>query len=172
MRYQLPSGRKITQGQSFEFNGVQYPANWLKLSTAEDREALGITEIEAEQDYDQRFYFGYGTDGNLMPRNREDIIEAWTRRTREMAFGLLLENDWMVVRQAEGGAAMDQSWKDWRAAVRTAAGEKIAAMESKTSTEDLANYLVGDEYRTWPSDPNAPAGSNLVVTTPEDSEQA
>ncbi len=170
MRYQLPNGRKIAQGQAFEYNGVQYPANWLRLSTAEDREALGVTELAPEQDYDQRFYFGYGTDGNLMPRNRDDLVETWARRTREMAFGLLLESDWMVVRQAEGGAAMDQAWIDWRASVRTAVAEKITAMEAKTNTNDLADYLTGSDYRTWPTDPNAPAGSNLVVQTPDDDE--
>lgn len=170
MRYQLPNGRKISQGQAFDYNGVQYPANWLRLSTAEEREALGITELASERDYDQRFYFGYGTDGNLMPKSREEILKAWTRRTREMAFGLLLESDWMVVRQAEGGAAMDQSWKDWRASVRAAVAEKITAMEAKTSTDDLADYLTGNDYRTWPTDPNAPEGSNLMVQTPDDNE--
>lgn len=159
MRYQLPNGRLITQGQAFDYNGVQYPANWLRLSTAEDREALGVTEVESEPNYDGRFYFGYGTDGNLIPRSREDIVEAWTRKTREMAFGLLLESDWMVVRQAEGGAAMDQSWKDWRASIRTATGEKITAIEAATSTEELASYLGGTDYRTWPSDPNSSSGA-------------
>ena len=159
MRYQLPNGRLIAQGQAFDYNGVQYPANWLRLSTEEDREALGITEVASEPPFDGRFYFGYGTDGQLMPRSLEGLVTAWKRRTRQATHSLLSGSDWMVVRQADGGAAMDQSWKDWRASVRTAAGEKITAIEAATSTDELASYLTGTDYNAWPNDPDSPVAS-------------
>ena len=38
-----------------------YPANWLRLSTAEEKTALGITEVADDPVYDNRFYWGNGT---------------------------------------------------------------------------------------------------------------
>ena len=33
-------GKKLRQGRPFTHNGIQYPANWLKLSTSEDKALL------------------------------------------------------------------------------------------------------------------------------------
>ena len=39
-------------------DGIQRPANWLRLSTERDRELLGITWVaETSNNYDQRFYW-------------------------------------------------------------------------------------------------------------------
>ena len=43
MPYVLPDQRRVSPEQAFELGGVQYPRNWLKKSTAEDRSALNIT---------------------------------------------------------------------------------------------------------------------------------
>ena len=41
-------------------DGTQYPANWLRLSTADEKTALGITEVADDPVYDGRFYNGDG----------------------------------------------------------------------------------------------------------------
>ena len=40
--------------------GVQYPANWMRLATLEEKEAVGLVEVTTpvDQVYDQRFYWG------------------------------------------------------------------------------------------------------------------
>lgn len=43
MPYVLPDARRVAPDRAFELNGNQYPRNWLKLSSPERREALGIT---------------------------------------------------------------------------------------------------------------------------------
>ena len=45
MPYQL-GDRTLQLDVPWEHNGVQYPANWLRLSTAQDRAELGITWVE------------------------------------------------------------------------------------------------------------------------------
>ena len=40
MPYKLGS-RRLALDVAWEHNGVQYPANWLRLSTAQDRAELG-----------------------------------------------------------------------------------------------------------------------------------
>lgn len=42
MPYVLPDGRRVSPEQRFDLGGNQYPRNWLKLSSPERREALGI----------------------------------------------------------------------------------------------------------------------------------
>ena len=45
MPYQL-GGRPLKLDVPWEHDGVQYPANWLRLSTAQDRAELGITWVD------------------------------------------------------------------------------------------------------------------------------
>ena len=39
-------------------NGIQRPANWLRLASPEEREDAGVTEVPDPPTYDQRFYWG------------------------------------------------------------------------------------------------------------------
>ena len=42
----------------WEHNGVQYPANWLRLSTAQDRAELGITWVDNSPTWNQKVLLG------------------------------------------------------------------------------------------------------------------
>lgn len=42
MPYVLPDGRRVAPERAFELSGVQYPRNWLKLSSPDRIAALGI----------------------------------------------------------------------------------------------------------------------------------
>ena len=53
-------------------DGTQYPANWLRLSTADEKTALGITEVADDPTYDSRFYWGNGTAKTLTDTNEVD----------------------------------------------------------------------------------------------------
>jgi hypothetical protein len=46
--YALPDGRILQAGVAFTLGEVQYPPNWLELSTADDRALLGITVTAPE----------------------------------------------------------------------------------------------------------------------------
>ena len=39
----------------FSVGNTNYPANWLRLSTADEKTALGITEVEDPKVYNSRF---------------------------------------------------------------------------------------------------------------------
>ena len=53
-------------------DAVNYPANWLRLSTADEKTALGITEVADDPSYDQRFYNQDGTEKTLTDVNDVD----------------------------------------------------------------------------------------------------
>lgn len=135
----------------FEHNEVQYPANWLRLASPEEREAIGITEAPDPPAYDQRFYWGYDADGALIPMDHTMLVERWTAQIRATAGTLLAPTDWMVIREADNGAAVDASVRQWRQDIRTASSEKIAAIEATSDTGELAAYVVSAAYSAWPS---------------------
>ena len=37
-------GKTLPVGGPFTSNGINYPANWLRLTTLEEKKAIGITE--------------------------------------------------------------------------------------------------------------------------------
>ena len=67
MPYSL-NGRTLALDVPWEHNDVQYPANWLRLSTEQDRAELGISWVDNSPAWNQMFYWGYDSDGNLIPK--------------------------------------------------------------------------------------------------------
>jgi hypothetical protein len=100
--------------------GNKYPANWLRLSTAEEKAAIGITEVPDPTPYDQRFYWGYDAEGNLIPKDHAQLVEQWTSQTRTTANSLLSPTDWIIIREADNGKAADPVLKSaWLPAARS-----------------------------------------------------
>ena len=137
-------------------DGTQYPANWLRLSTLEEKEAIGITEVPDPTPYDQRFYWGYDTEGHLIPKDHAQLVEQWTQQTRTTANSLLQPTDWIIIREADNGKAADPVLKTWREEIRLAAGSKVYEIGQTTDTDALAVYITGADYPAWPVDPYAP----------------
>jgi hypothetical protein len=152
----LLDGKPLSPDSPFSHDGINYPANWLRLSTLEEKEAIGITEVPDPPYYDQRFYWGYDADGNLIPKDHTQLVTQWSDQTRTTAGTLLLPSDWLVVRQADNGTEVPVEWKDWRQSIRLETGTKINAIEATTTTDELAAYITGPDYPVWPPDPNQP----------------
>lgn len=141
----------LSLDRAFTANGIQYPANWLRLSTLEEKEAIGIRELPDPPVYDQRFYWGYDDDGRLIPKDHAQLVEQWTQQTRTTANTLLQPTDWVIIREADNGTAADPLLKAWRQDVRSATGDKITAIEATADTTALAEYITGAAYSAWPT---------------------
>ena len=149
--------KPLSPDVAFTHDGIQYPANWLRLATTEEREAIGITEVPDPAAYDQRFYWGYDADGTLLPKDHAQLVEQWVSQTRYTANTLLTPTDWMIIREADNGKAADPAIKTWREEVRLAAGSKVYEIEQTADTEALAAYITSEEYRAWPPQNPEPA---------------
>ena len=69
------NGKPLTLDRAFTLGDIQYPANWLRLSSAEDRAALGITwETEAPR-ADDRFYWSGDINNPKAMEDREEVDE-------------------------------------------------------------------------------------------------
>lgn len=149
-------GKPLSPDVAFTHDGIQYPANWLRLATPEEREAIGITEVPDPAPYDQRFYWGYDSDGNLIPKDHTQLVEQWVTQTRATANSLLTPTDWIIIREADNGVVADPEIKTWRELVRLAAGSKNYEIEQTTTTDELAAYITGPDYPTWPPQDTSP----------------
>jgi len=133
------------------YEGIQYPANWLRLSTQLDRDKLGIVWEPDPEPYDQRFYWGPG-----LPKDHGQLVEQWVAQTRTTANTLLAPTDWIIIREADNGKAADPVLKTWREDIRLATGVKVTAIRDTADTDALAAYITGPDYPVWPADPYAP----------------
>jgi hypothetical protein len=147
----LLDGRPLSPDVAFTHDGIQYPANWLRLASPEEREAIGITEVPDPVPVDQRFYWDTG-----IPKDHGQLVEQWTQQTRTTANTLLAPTDWIIIREADNGKAADPVLKTWREDIRLATGVKVTAIRDTADTDTLAAYITGADYPAWPVDPYAP----------------
>jgi len=161
-------GKPLALDRAFTHDGVQYPANWLRLASPAERAAIGITEAPDPPTWDQRFYWGYDQDGKLIPKDHTQLVEQWTQQTRTTANTLLAPTDWIIIRESDNGKPADPAIKTWRENIRLATGVKNAAIAATADTDELAVYITGTEYPVWPTDPYAPAANDDAGATSGD----
>ena len=59
-------GKTLQYDRAFTHEGISYPANWLRLTTLEEKQAIGISEVaDNTQSWDQRFYWGIDNPKDL-----------------------------------------------------------------------------------------------------------
>ena len=128
-------------------DGTQFPANWLRLSSPEERAAIGITEVADEPTYDQRFYWGPNN-----PKDHTELVKTWTAQVKATAGSLLSQSDWFIVRQTETGKQTPGSVLLYRLAVRDMSNTKEDAIKATTSTDELAAYVTSSLFSEWPTE--------------------
>ena len=117
MGYKL-NGSHLSLDVAFrDSEGTQYPASWLRSSTAEQRAAVPTGGITWEVDppwYDQRFY--WGTD---RPKPIANLKKDWIQIQKDTANSKLARTDWLIIRKAESDTAIPSDITTYRTAVRT-----------------------------------------------------
>ena len=139
-------GKTLQYDRAFSHEGISYPANWLRLTTLEEKQAIGITEVPdpVGQAWDQRFYWDADN-----PKDHTGLVELWVSKVKQTAGSLLAPSDWYVTRNAENGSAIPQDVLDRRAEIRTYSNTKETAIEATTSTDELAAYVRSPAFSEW-----------------------
>ncbi len=127
-------------------DGTQYPANWLRLATVEDRAAIGITEVPDPIPVDQRFYWDTG-----IPKDHAQLVEQWTAQVKATAGSLLSQSDWYITRASETGLAAPQSVLERRSLIRVMSNDKEGFLSLTETTEQLAAYVTSEAFNNWES---------------------
>ena len=147
-----------------DIKGIQRPANWLRLSSPEERTEVGITEEPDPPTWDQRFYWGYDAEGHLIPKDHAQLVDQWVAQTRHTANTLLTPTDWIIIREADNGKPADPLLKTWREDIRLATGVKVTAIRDTADTPELAAYITGTDYPVWPRDPYSPTPADAGLS--------
>lgn len=157
-------------------DGTQYPANWIRLASAEERAAIGIVEVADPESYDDRFYWGVNAPKLLEDREESDeqgnplfvqVYDAetesmvntdkrlvtkglksnWSAQIKDTTNKLLAASDWMVIRKAERNVDIPAGVVTYRAAVLAECDRLLAAITGASDVAALAN-VVGAQ--SWP----------------------
>ena len=156
-------GKRLPYDVSFTVGDNTYPANWLRLSTSEQRSALGITEVHvpAPVRYDQRFFWG--------PSNPKEIDDTaildesggvtgtatglrtlWINKQKETAKMLLASTDWYITRKSETEEPIPDAVVSQRASIRGICDQREGQITRCETTEELADLLTGSALAQWP----------------------
>ena len=141
-------GKTLPVDVAFTSNGINYPANWLRLTTLDEKKAIGITEVADPVWYDQRFYWGVDN-----PKDLTQLKRSWLQQQKTTADRLLSKYDWYVTRKSEKGTAIPDSIQIFRDGVRTACNAREVEISGSNNVDTLKAYADG-EFTPWPTDPN------------------
>jgi len=111
-------------GRAFTANGIQYPSNWLRLASAAEKAAIGITEVADPVLADSRFYWDGDVNNPKELADREEVdaegnpmwVQVYDAATESM-----VDSDERLVSKGLKS--------QWIAQVKDTAGKQLAATD-------------------------------------------
>jgi len=154
----LLNGNTLPLDTPFTVDGIRYPANWLRLTSIEEKNAIGITEVEDQTtQYDDRFYWGVDNPKQLEditvtpeegePYTQYGLKHQWIAQVKQTAGALLSATDWMVIRKAERDIAIPAATVTYRAAVVAEANRLETAI---AGAADVPALIAVVNAQGWP----------------------
>lgn len=127
---------------AFSHNGVNYPQNWLRLATPQERAAIGITEAPEPAWYDDRFYWGVDN-----PKDLDGLKTYWTDQVKDTTNKLLAATDWMVIRKVERNIDIPAETVTFRAAVLAECDRLVTAIAAAADVEALITVVTNQSWQ-------------------------
>lgn len=157
MFYSTTDGQYINEGTAFTINDVQYPANWLNLSSPEEKASIGLEEVVATNSpaNDQYYWVSTTLDKATLtyvntPKDLAGVKENCTNAVNSTAYSLLFPTDWMVVKAFETSTSINPTWNTYRASVRSTADSTRTAIASATDVSTVETIM---SSIVWPTQP-------------------
>jgi len=137
----LLNGNPLPIDTPFEIDGTHYPANWLRLTSIEEKNAVGITEVADPEPYDDRFYWGVDN-----PKDLDGLKTLWTSQVKDTANKLLAQTDWMVIRKIERNVDIPASTVAYRALVITECTRLVTAINACSDVPSLITLVTSQNW--------------------------
>lgn len=175
MFYNKEHNQYVTEGTAFTLGDIQYPANWLNLSSPDEKLAAGLVEVVIMNGpKDERFYWvsqelnGAELSYVNTPKQLNDSEETdesgnvvkttglktqWKTTINQIAYTLLLPSDWRVVKSTETSTPLDAVWATYRSEIRTVADDTRVTIDGCKTVDELKDIIDGI---VWPISPDAP----------------
>lgn len=134
-------------------DGTQYPANFLRLSTEEEKAAIGITWVPDPIPVDTRFYWDHNIPKRLedepaVDENGDPVLDAdgqqiinrglktqWIAQQKEIAASLFAPTDWYIIRKSDTGIGVPTKVQQYRDEVRLTSGLREDQIQQTTTFE-------------------------------------
>jgi len=154
----LLNGSPLPLDTPFQIDGTSFPANWLRLTSIEEKNAVGITEVaDVTTTYDDRFYWSADNpkqldDLTVTPEQGEPYIQhglkhQWTAQVKDTANKLLAQSDWMVIRKVERSVDIPADTVTYRAAVIAECTRLVTAIQGCADVPALIAVVTA---QGWP----------------------
>ena len=160
MFYSSTDGQYINEGQAFTIGDVQYPANWLNLSTPEEKLAIGLEEVIATNSPASDIYYWVSSTLDKAsltytntPKDLTSVKSNALSQVNNTAYTILQPSDWMVVKSVETSTSIPANWNTWRQSIRATADTSRLAVASAVDVNEVQTIMGSI---TWPQDPNQP----------------
>ncbi len=140
-------GKTLPVDVAFTSNGINYPSNWLRLTTLSEKQAIGISEVADEPTYDQRFYWSVGNAKDLA-----GLKTSWISTQKQIAGSLLSPYDWYVVRKYEKESDIPVGITSYRNSVRSVCSTREQEINAAANVEALKTIVEGT-ITAWPEQP-------------------
>ena len=144
MFYSSKTNQYISEGKAFTIDGVQYPSNWLNLSSVADKAAIGLQEVMATNSpLSDKFYWvssslsGAELTYTNTPKDLDTCKTNEVSATNSAVFSMLSPTDYIDIRNLRD-ATYKPEWMTWRDTIRTQAQAQVAAINACTTIEELA----------------------------------
>ncbi len=155
----LLNGNPLPLDTSFTVNGTSYPANWLRLTSIEEKNAIGITEVpDPVVQYDDRFYWSVDNpkqldDITITPEQGESYTQygmkhQWIAQVKDTANKLLSASDWMVIRKVERNVDVPADITTYRQAVIAECTRLVTDIAACTDVPALIAVVTA---QNWPT---------------------
>ena len=155
----------IPDGSQFTVDGVEYPSNWVNLSTPEEKAAIGMVDVVYGPQANQTYYWVtenapvYNAQTNQVDitftataKDLAQVKQTAVTGVNTAAYSILQPSDWMVVKATETQTSMSPAWSGWRQVIRTEAANAVTAINAATDVDGVASA----SQVTWTPDPSNP----------------
>ena len=137
----LLDNNPLQVGVPFKHNDMQYPANWLQLASLEEKEAIGITEVDDAPVIDDRFYWSADN-----PKDLDQLKSQWIAQIKDTTNKLLASTDWMVIRKMERNIDIPANIVAYRKAVIDECVRLESDLSSKKKVETFIEVVTNQNF--------------------------
>ena len=163
----------VPAGTAFEWDSINYPANWCNLSSPEEKAAIGMVDVVyGSQPSDVYYWVSQDAPvytGTVVEINYtatpKDLAQCQTNAvdaTNAAAYSILQPSDWMVVKGYETKSAISPAWNTWRQDIRTQCNAQVIAINGCTTVDQLAALPPVQ----WANDPDYVPPATPTEVTP------
>ena len=142
--------RVITSPISLTIDNITHPSSIFTKWTAIELRNIGIYPY-SEESADHRYHYSGAVTYTVLDdkvigsyaqtdRDVAELKKGMITRTRQAASDILARDDWMSIREAEGGTAIPTNIKTYRAAIRTESGTKEDEINALSDLDAVKGY--------------------------------